>query len=192
MHRLEMPTAQKNSSSPFLAPIKRADTSGEAPAPRTVSTFEVLTPRGSLHCKLTEPLAGRPDVAGVDGFLILIHAAPFDFSSSPPLPGLSTALSVGTVRVDLTGCGKSSGEPVGDSVDRDAEDIGYVIEHVRHMRSVARLRERAKGAVRPAGGDAPRDVLGLVGVGGGGTAAGRYAAGGGSFYRKFTLNLKWR
>jgi pimeloyl-ACP methyl ester carboxylesterase len=56
----------------------------------------------------------------------------------------------------------------------DADDIRQVIEHLRHTQSVERLQARAKGAASQ--GDAAPAVLGIVGVGGGGTAALRYAA----------------
>ena len=70
--------------------------------------------------------------------------------------------------------GSDGGEPLANSVDRDAEDIQCVVEHIRHMRSVERLKARAKGVVMV--GEPEQAVLGVVGVGGGGTAAIRYAA----------------
>ena len=173
MHRLPLPHAVE----PSELLMRKSATGVPAPAvgKRIESEFSVLTPRGHVNCVLTEPLQ-RPDVEQqLRGLLVLVHAPPLGDSVSPPLAGLANALHVGTVRVDLTGCGKSSGEPICDSVDRDADDLRHVVEHLRHSESVERLKARAKGAV-PASGPTHQAVLGIVGVGGGGTAAVRYAA----------------
>jgi len=74
----------------------------------------------------------------------------------PPLPQLSTFLTVATVRFDLSGCGASGGEPQAVPLERDLVDIRSVILHVRQQLG--------------------RNVLGVVGVGLGGTAALAYAA----------------
>ena len=172
MHRLPLPTAVKGDATLLHYAEKPSPIVGET-RPRETSTFEVLTPRGHLNCTLTEPLARDCDAEPLKGVLILIHAPPIGDSMSSPLTGLAQTLAVGTVRVDLTGCGASTGEPLCNSVDRDADDIRCVVEHVRHMHSVSRLKARAKG--ERLGDDTPA-VLGLVGVGGGGTAVVRYAA----------------
>ena len=104
----------------------------------------------------------------------MVRGEPLGNCDAPPLPNLAHKLSVGSVRVDLSGCGGSSGEPVASSYARDAEDIRFVIEHLRHEQSVRLLKERARGATPS--GPPPQAVLGIVGVGTGGTAALRYAA----------------
>ena len=172
MHRLGMPTGVKEST--LLQYGNTSAPTSEA-APRAESTLEVMTPRGTLSVVLTEGLDRARDNDGVIGTLVLVHAPPIGDSHSAPLAGLAQALNVSTARVDLTGCGASSGEPMCNSVDRDADDIRCVVEHIRHMRSVERLKARAKGE-RPPAGEPEQAVLGIVGVGGGGTAAIKYAA----------------
>ena len=140
--------------------------------------FTIQTERGSLSCTLTEPRKERKENEGVHGVLILVHAAPFGDSNHAPLPDLSHKLSCGSVRFDLSGCGGSSGEPLANSIDRDADDIYCVVEHLRHEQSVKALKDRAKGITPPMGPDGRQAsaVLGIVGVGLGGTAALRYAS----------------
>ena len=101
--------------------------------------FDVRTDRGVLRCIRTEPLASH-DTEGVKGVLILVHSPPFGHSRTRTLEGLAKSLSVGTVRVDLTGCGASEGQPEANSSDRDADDIRHVVEHLRHTQSVERLK----------------------------------------------------
>jgi hypothetical protein len=115
-----MPTSIKDSQ--HLAARARQENSG-CHQERTVKELTVLTDRGALQCTLTEPLASRCLTDGVDGLLLLVHAAPFGDSASPPMAGLAESLSVATVRVDLTGCGRSFSEgqqPLGNSIDRGA------------------------------------------------------------------------
>ena len=125
---------------------------------RTYDTFTAQSKRGCrLHCVLTEPLQPRPGTVRtdvVDGVIVLVHAAPLGSCNEAPLPGLCKALTVGTCRFDLTGCGASEGEP-GLETDRDVEDICSVLEHLRSRRKLS--------------------VVGLVGVGAGGTAVLRHA-----------------
>lgn len=169
--RLPMPTAV--TASEYLQPVGSPSTETQHLQPRVSTSCEVMSPHGTLHCTITEPRASQ-DSEGVNGYLVLVNAPPFADSTTPPLAGLAEALSVGTVRVDLTGCGRSSGEPIANSVNRDADDIRAVIEFLRHGRSVEQLKARARGA-RP--NAEPSDaVLGILGIGGGGTAAVRYAA----------------
>jgi dienelactone hydrolase len=184
MDRLGMPSGlSRSETAELLASGKAALHNGGPGSPasqekRISRTFTVLTDRGNLRCTLTEPRKDRKELEGVFGVLVLVHSPPFGSSESAPLPDLAHKLSCGSVRVDLTGCGASSGEPASVSVDRDADDIRCVVEHLRHEQSVQQLKDRAKGLAPPttSEGRPPPAVLGVVGVGLGGTAALRYAA----------------
>ena len=182
MHRLGLPQGLSRSDTEDVLKSGRAALHGGPSSPgkpetRISKKFTIQTERGNLKCTSTEPRQERKENEGVHGVLILVHAAPFGNSDLAPLPDLSHKLSCGSVRFDLSGCGGSSGEPLANSIDRDAADIHCVVEHLRHEQSVKVLKDRAKGIAPPTvdGRPAPA-VLGIVGVGLGGTAALRYAS----------------
>ena len=187
MHRLGMPQGLSRSETEALLASGKAALHSSGPGSpsspasqekRISKAYSVMTDRGTLKCVLTEPRKDRKELEGVNGVVILVHSAPFGSSDQAPLPDLAHKLSCGSVRFDLTGCGSSSGEALSVSVDRDADDIRCIVEHLRHEQSVEQLKGRAKGVtppLTPDGRPVPA-VLGVVGIGLGGTAALRFAA----------------
>ena len=101
---------------------------------------------GGQACVLQSPASG-----GDGRVLILVHNPPLDDKDNPLLQHLARSLGFATVSIDLTGCGESSGATKLVSHERDADDLSAC---VRHCREVLGL-----------------EVAGLVGLGGGGTAA---------------------
>ena len=101
---------------------------------------------GGQACVLQKPASG-----GDERVLILVHSPPFEDKDSPLLLHLATSLGFATIRIDLSGCGESTGSTQLASHERDADDIAAC---VRHCVDVLGL-----------------EVAGLVGLGGGGTAA---------------------
>ena len=101
---------------------------------------------GGQACVLQSPESG-----GDGRVLVLVHNPPIDDKDHPLVQHLARSLGFTTVAIDLTGCGESSGATKLVSHERDADDLSAC---VRHCGEVLGL-----------------EVAGLVGLGGGGTAA---------------------